>query len=237
MKRLITLFSLVICIQYASAQVKLGLKFSPQLTWVSPESKSISTSGTRLNVSYGLMADFGFTENYAFATEIAITTMSGRLNPGTVQITRDGNTQTVNNLEYLYKLQYLQIPLLLRMRTNELGYWRFYAEFGWNMNFLIRSKADIKATGLDLENVNVNDPDPEDAFDVRTNETPSKGLSSKVNFFRNSLVIGAGTQYRAFGNTLLVTGLRYENTLSDFTDEDRWKASMNLLSLHVGVLF
>lgn len=235
MKKSITFTAIVIaCTFTLHAQIKLGLKFSPQLTWVSEESKSISSSGTVLNASYGLMIDKYFTENYAIATELGITSMTGKLTP--VQATLTRNSVAYTNPDYKYKLQYIAIPVMLRMRTNEIGYFRYYAEFGMNFGFLFRSKANIRATGLELNNVNINDPDPSDSY-VLTDDASGRKLNDEVKFLRSALLVGAGIQYNVFGNTLLVAGIRYENSFSDFASEDAWKASMHMAGLHLGVLF
>lgn len=239
MKKLLTPLAILIgLVNAAQAQVKLGLKFSPQLTWVGEESKSISSSGTRLNVSYGLMIDKYFTENYAIATELAVTSMTGKLMPTNAVINRtENNVGTTHiNPEYTYKFQYINVPLMLKMRTNEIGYFRYYAEFGMNFGFMIRSKADIRASSLELKNVNINDPDPEDEFTLN-DASSGKNLNDEVRFFRSALLVGAGIQYNIFGNTQLVAGLRYENSFSNFVKEDSWKASMHMAGLHVGVLF
>ena len=80
MKKLITTCCIVGAFASASqAQIKLGLKLSPQITWVAPESKGISSGGSKINASYGLMFDYYFTENYAFATEISVANYAGEL--------------------------------------------------------------------------------------------------------------------------------------------------------------
>lgn len=235
MKKLFTSLAIIVALaNNAQAQIKLGLKCSPQLTWISEESKSITSSGARLNISYGLMIDKYFTENYAIATELGITSMTGNITPINAKL--DKNQVTYNNPDYTYKLQYIAVPVMLKMRTNELGYFRYYAEFGMNFGFLFKSKADITASGFELNNVNINDPDPADAY-VVTDNASGKALNDEVRFFRTALLVGAGIQYNVFGNTLLVAGIRYENSFTDFAKEDAWKASMHMAGLHIGVLF
>ena len=52
------------------------------------------------------------------------------------------------------------------MRTNEIGYLRYYAEFGLNNCFLGRARADVSSSSVNLTDVNINDPDDADKFDL-----------------------------------------------------------------------
>ncbi len=213
------------------SQIKMGVKFSPQYTWTSTDSKSISTGSPKVNLSYGLVLDYFVSENYSFGTEFSIGTYGGSIKPDSVYV-KEKNAGTTN-MEYQYKMQYINVPFIIKMRTKEIGYLRYYAEFGLGMSYNIRAKADITSSVLNASNVDVNNPDPVDKYTLQNNGD----LSQSVNFFRSSIIFGGGIQYNAFGNTLLVAGFRYDNALNNFTDESRWKANMNFVALHLGVMF
>jgi hypothetical protein len=230
------IFMAIICLISTNpifAQIKMGIKVSPQYTWTTTDSKSLTTGDPHVNISYGLVLDYHINENYSFGTEFSIGTFGGTIKPDSVYITN--KSAAAKDLEYTYKLQYINVPFIIKMRTKEIGYLRYYAEFGLGMSYNFKAKADISSTSasVDLENVDVNSPDPKDKLTIENDGV----LSQEVNFFRSSIIIGAGIQYNAFGNTLLVAGLRYDSALNDFTDEERWKASMNFLALHIGVMF
>jgi hypothetical protein len=233
MRNIFTAFICFLFITPVFAQIKMGIKVSPQLTWTNTDSKSITTGSSHINISYGLVIDYHINENYSFGTEFSIGTFGGSIKPDSVYISN--KSAAAKDLEYTYKLQYINVPLIIKMRTKEIGYIRYYAEFGLGMSYNFKAKADISSpsASVDLKNVDVNSPDPKDKLTVQNDGELSQG----VNFFRSSIIIGAGIQYNAFGNTLLVAGLRYDNALNDFTDEERWKSSMNFLALHLGVMF
>lgn len=238
MKKLITTCCIIGAFASAAhAQIKLGLKIAPQITWVTTESKGISSSGSKLNAAYGLMFDYYFTENYAFATEIAVASYAGDLTVKDSKITRGGTAANYEDVNYKYRTQYVSVPLMLRMRTNEIGYFRYFAEFGLDLGALVRAKADIKNSSIDLSDVNVNNPDKEDEYGIESNDNPPVKYDDDAVFFRTSMVIGAGIQYNIFGTTQLVAGIRYNNALNNFAVEDNWKARMNAVSLNLGVLF
>jgi opacity protein-like surface antigen len=238
MKKLITTCCIVGAFASASqAQIKLGLKLSPQITWVAPESKGITSGGSKINASYGLMFDYYFTENYAFATEISVANYAGELIVKDSKITHGGSAAAYQDVNYIYRTQYVSIPLMVRMRTNEIGYFRYYADFGLDLAMLVRARADISSTSVDLTEVNVNTPDKKDEYMIESNDNPSIKYNDDVAILRTAMVIGVGVQYKIFGNTLLVAGARYNKALNNFTVEDNWKAQMNAVSLNLGVLF
>jgi hypothetical protein len=220
------------------AQIKLGFKLSPHITWASEDNKNTLSNGARINLSYGLVADYYFTENYAIATELAMTTYGVNLAlPASkyTAIQSNGVNTPANgsDLTYDYRLQYFQMPLLLRMRTKEIGYLRYYGEFGLGAGWLMRSKADISGpAGVSYSNVNINEPDEVDKFDILEAK-----YSDDVNSLRLSMILGAGIQYNFFGNSLLFAGVRYDNGLNSFTSDSRWTTHLNFIALHAGILF
>ncbi|MFI5222574.1 MAG: porin family protein [Bacteroidia bacterium] len=232
MRKIFSTILFLLWIPFVHAQIKLGIKASPQYTWTSTDSKSLTTSGSRINISYGVMIDYFFSENYSIGTELSIGTFGGTISPDSVYVKNTGT----KDLQVNYKLQYINLPFILKMRTKEIGYTRFYAEAGFGMSFNFRAKADVSSSNsaLNRTNIDVNNPDPSDKEYINFN---NNGLSPKVNFFRFSFILGAGVQYNIFGNTMLIAGLRYDNSISNFTDESSWKANMNFVALHFGVLF
>lgn len=222
---------------FTQAQVKIGLRAAPHLTWATSGNKNTFSNGTRMNASYGMMLDYYFAENYAIGTELSIYSFGVNVN-----LKRDRyngvsvagqNIPPNANLNYDYRLQYFQIPLLIKMRTNEIGYFRYYGEFGFAAAFRTNARADIQTTGLKLQNVNVNNPDEED----RISFTGKPEYNDDVALFRTGIIIGAGVQYNVIGNSLLQVGIRYEDGLNSFTKSAQWKTSVNYVALNLGFIF
>lgn len=246
MKKIILATLAISLVVSAKAQVKIGIRVAPQMTWSTSDNKSTSTNGTRINAGYGLIVDYFFTENYALGAEIGLQSFGTNLNLDKSRYSyisyqqRDANTgavasATITNLDdlsYDYQLRYLAIPVILKMRTNEIGYLRYYAEFGFSSGFLVRSKADVSMDKFALTNVNINDPDKEDQFDIHPDM-----YSDRVSGYRGALIVGVGIQYNIFGNSMLIAGLRYDNGFTSFTSDERWKTSLSNVALNIGVLF
>lgn len=237
MRKIICITILLNVYQLANAQIKLGLRTAPQLTWSKPDNKVTSTNGTRVNFTYGLMIDYYFTDNYAIGTEFSLQTLGTNMQIDQSRFTNISsngvNYPSSADLNYDYRLKYIQVPVILKMRTKEIGYLRYYAEFGFGVNFLTRAKADVSmGTSFEKENVNINDPDEEDQFALAPND-----YDTRANSIRTGLIMGAGIQYNMFGNSLLVAGLRYDNGFSNFVKDDKLKTTINYIALNIGVLF
>lgn len=236
MKRLIIAVLFLMFASGVSAQVKIGLRAAPQLTWSSPDNKSTSTNGTRVNFGYGITIDAYFSENYAIGTEFTLqsfgTNLSLDQNKFTSVTHKGASIPATEDLDYNYKIQYIQIPLLLKMRTKEIGYVRYYAEFGAAAGFLTRAKADVEMNTLSLSDVNINNPDDEDKFSI-----DPTGYQDGVSKFRGSMLIGAGLMYNVHSESYLTAGLRYDRSFTSFTEDDRWKTGLDGLVLNVGFLF
>jgi hypothetical protein len=237
MRKIFYIIAIICLYQTANAQVKLGLRVAPQLTWSKADNKVTSTNGTRVNLAYGLMLDYSFNENYAIGTEFSLQTFGTNLNIDQSRFTNlvddNGTYLATDDLKYNYKLNYIQVPILLKMRTKEIGYIRYYAEFGFSAGFLTKAKADISmGNSFERENVNVNDPDDEDDFRIAPTNYDTRASS-----FRAGLIFGAGIQYNIFANSLLVAGLRFDNGYSNFVKDDKLKTNISYLALNVGILF
>lgn len=237
MRKIICITILLNIYQLANAQIKLGIRVAPQLTWSKPDNKVTTTNGTRVNAAFGLMIDYYFTDNYAIGTEFSLQKLGTNMQIDQTRFTNISsqgiNYPPTGDLKYDYRLNYIQVPVILKMRTKEIGYLRYYAEFGFATNFLTNAKADVSmGTTFEKENMNINEPDEEDEFSLAPTD-----YDTRANAIRTGLIVGGGIQYNMFGNSLLVVGLRYDNGFSNFMKDDRLKTTINYLALNIGVLF
>ena len=106
------------------------------------------------------MVDYYFTENYAISSEFCVNTYGANLNvlkDKYSDVVYGGKTYSnTDDLKYDYKLQYFQVPILIKMRTKEVNSMRYYAEFGFGMGFLFKQKADVSFGTTTISNVNIN---------------------------------------------------------------------------------
>lgn len=228
MKRLLLLTSIfflsVVTLHAQDQQFHFGFKFAPTLAWIKPDTKGLDRDGSKLGFSYGVVTEFRIQDNYAFATGLQVTYRGGDLT-----YRRDNNPlQPVYS--YGINLQYIEIPLTLKMKTNEFNKIRYFGQFGFEPGFNIRARAKANMPGFD-------------------DEENFKDFIKPLNL---SMIIGAGAEYTISGSTVLVGSLEFNNGFVDILDTQRvydplatppgvvdteWKGSTNFFALNIGLLF
>jgi len=198
-----------------------GLKFTvfadPKLSWMSPDLKDVSSEGSKLGVNIGLNVDNYFAKNYAFMAGISIDNTGGKLKYDFEKNmdTRSAEDSIIPTGSVLnYKLQYINIPLGLKFKTNQIGYTTFYTHLG------INGGINIKATG-EVDNFELN----------------NENISDEVKLFTLGYFIGAGVEYSIAGSTAIVIGITYTNGFIDITPDNNNKVTLSNFALRLGVLF
>jgi len=219
---------------------EFGLRIAPNISWVTPDSKSIDANGISLDWNYGFTVSRYINERYAFGTEINVVNVTSKFkfNNNVYLFKSDAVKGNTGDLSMTYNLRYLQIPILFKMRTNPIngGKLRVYGEFGMGLGLLIRSKIDVSSSVVKVDNMDAQNPDAADKFDIRADST-SAAYDKSVSFFNPSFIIGGGVQYDLFSNTKVYTGLRYNGGLVDMLYEDKWAATNSFTSLSFGIIF
>jgi len=210
MKTKLLLLAVFLAPLFATAQYKsqLGFTTSPTFGWLtfpSGQSPEIEADGMRTGFSYGVLADIPFSENYYFSTALTVSTLNAKA-------TESGNNTSV------YKLQYLEVPLTLKLKSNEMMNRRFYGQFGLNTGINIGSKQDIMYTNS------------------ATPDEKNKDIGDLINTFRAGLVLGGGAEWKMGENMSLLTGLSYSNGFTDVLDGDA-KAKNSYIALNLGIFF
>ena len=229
-KLLLAVLILGCCYQINAQGLRLGLKASSNFSYVRPDSKILTSDGLGVGFSYGLIIDLGIggSDRYVFSTGIDVSTLGSKINLDSVTYTPTAQaSQTVTNLLYEYRLQYLQLPISLKMKTKEIGYITYWGQFGVSPSLLLRANANISSDGnvINLDDEPVND------------ENLPINFKDDVQTIRAALLLGAGIEYSLAGNTALLAGIRYDNGFTDFTKDNSLKATNSYLGLVVGILF
>ena len=237
MKNLILLTTLLSLVYFTNAQTtatpdpgsennfRLGLHFTPTIGFVKSDKAFIKGGGTSLGYNFGLTSDFKLADNYYFATGIDVIFSPVKLNY--VDTLRD-NTNSANNKSNVvlrYKLQYLGIPITLKLKTKEIHFMKYFGQFGVEPQFNIAKKvnADKGAyAGSDY---------------LAPSETNYSNFDDDINFIRLALIIGGGVEYSIGGKTSLVAGLSYNGGFSDINQQKNSKIVNSYVALTLGVLF
>ncbi len=241
MKRIIAPFFVMIFLSSAvQAQLtdnfRFGFNLSPAITWLTSDAPEgqVDSNGSNLAFKMGMMGDYylGSEERFAITSGINITFnqggalkynnlgASGNLFPDS-ELSSSSLDSLANGTSVRYKLQYLEIPVALKMRTADIaagGYMRFFAEVPlFTLGFNTKATADIDAPGGEGQKVN-----------------------DDINLFNVFWGLGGGVEYTVGQNTTLIGGIFYQNGMFDVTQDnnaDDNKASLHSLTLRLGVMF
>lgn len=198
---------------FAQSNVRLGLTAHPNLGFLKVEGgkgKGFSTGFT-----YGLMGDFEFADNYCFATGLTVTTING-----SGEILNYAPYHTVaNDLSYdvKFKMQYLQIPLSIKLKTDENNDIKWYGQFGLTTDVRIGAKQDVEQDNLPLKKIN-------------------ESATGNTKFFRAGMIIGGGAEYRLSGKTSVMGGLTYNNGLTNMSKKPH-TIKNHYVGINLGMFF
>ena len=188
---------------------RLGLTAHPTIGWVKPQIGK--SDGVSLGFSYGLLADFNFTQNYSFATGLTISTINGRSKEVS---TTSSQPPAQTELQLKYKLQYIEIPLTLKLKTVKINDVRWYGQFGLSNDFRIRTQQELNGEP-------VNDDD----------------MLDDIKFYRSGLIIGAGAEFDVNSSMSLTTGLTFNNGFTHITSDKNNRIRNHYIGINFGVFF
>lgn len=203
---------------FAQRDFQLGLQFSPNIGWVKPEGSNIEADGAKIGFTFGVIGDFNISENYIFSTGAQVVNTGFTLNKPDVQTFADNNgaqTTGYGKTTSQVRLNYIEVPLTLKLRTNEIGYMKYYGRVGFalGVNYEATAEEDFtytsaNTTGATLTNEKVNYDD-------------------EINLFRASLIVGAGVEYNLSGNTSLIAGVTFNNGFTNIFSKDVHTSDVN----------
>lgn len=193
--------------------LKLALMAHPNVGFLKVENGK--SNGQSMGFAYGLVGDFIFSDNYSITTGLLVTTVNGRgTMPNFYPYHPAGNPTALYDVKYM--MQYLEVPLALKLKTDEVNDLSWYGKFGFTADFRLGAKQTVETGGTMLaEKVNA------------TNNT---------SFFRAGMLIGAGAKHKVFGNTSLTGGLSYNNGLSNITKKGS-SVKNHFINLDFGIVF
>lgn len=198
--------------------VRLGFKVDPVfVNTLSPKENGIDKDGSGFGVNYGLMADILFSDGRgAFATGIEVAHSSASLK----YVDKEG---MLGKGDYKLKLQHLQIPLSVKLKTNANNGFRWWGQFGTYVAPLLGSRVDFNPSST--------------SGTVQTNRKSMK----ETNRLNMGLLVGAGGEYNISEKTDLFFGLGLENGFIDVTNNSKWdndgKVNLNRWALRLGMFF
>jgi hypothetical protein len=158
--------------RYLDRPISMGISLSPNLSWLQYGDEEEYSSSAKLGFSYGLTADFAFSPNYYFATGLLVNTLSSG-------VTTPAHTGT-------YRIQYVEIPLALKLRSTQRYFRNYYGQFGFTGGINVNGKQKVSP-------------------DYKRKDLQDDQL------MRLALQIGGGVEWQLDHNLIFVTGITYNN--------------------------
>ena len=194
--------------------MRFGVTVLPALNWYKPaDPKKFSSEGVVPRIGVLINGEYSFGSNFAIGFGLGIASMGGKISfTDSVRYAIDDDKilgwkdSTKTSKSYLlrtreYKASYFLLPISLKMRTNEIGYMRYFVEPRLNIGIRKNVRAD------------------DDVTDWRTTDKVSKLENLNINTdmapINLSVTISGGAEYYLSGSTAFVFALGYQYGLSN----------------------
>ena len=201
---------------HGQGKTKFSVHVDPQFAWFGSDDESVEPTGSIFDLQFGLQMDRYFEQNYAFHIGIGINNLGGNLfyTDSTSFVSKGDTSFILPGTSMKHNLQYLDIPLGLKFKTEELGYATFFLQLGFNPMININASATTTDGSFDDENIREN-----------------------IHVFNLGYHAGIGVEYRLGGSTAAIGGLRWTSGLTDVTNNDGANITTKSISIHLGILF
>jgi len=229
-------------------KVRFGAYFSPTITWMHPTASTsddgnyhVTSKGSKVGYCWGLIAEYYFAQNYGITTGFNVDQEGGKIDTRATAAVDQTQPNTVLNTSFDYRLQFIEIPFALKLRSDALGKnnLRVFGQIGLTAAINISKKASYEVT--------YNDQTGAEKTVSGDNELLKGALS--VPPIMLQLNVGAGIEYPITEKLYFYTGLFFNNgflpdatapqnyTLGykgSFTDAN---TRLNNFALRVGLFF
>jgi len=228
----IALLAIQTSAQETLRKFRFGLRASPQMTWIKADYKSIPANesyengGVSIGFSWGPQVEIQMNDQFAIQTGVDVNYSTGKVK-GTIT-----TLNTVQTLDQVYKMRFIEIPFGIKARTKEIGYMRYFFNIGLSAGFRYRANTEFSTSVNNLSKTTV----------------LSSNSNDFVNAFRGAYYLGGGVEYSLSGNTALIGGIVFNNGITNLlksqnstnvanTNLADERAILNYLQLNIGILF
>jgi len=235
MKKSLILLPLILTFAFqltVSAQskipVKLGLKASPNIGWMTPGTKGYSSDGALVGGTIGFISDIYFAPNYALSTGLNFQYINGSLEYRDSLLVTESNHYVTKygDISARYKILYLEIPITVKMSTKQFGKMSYFGQIGFGTGFRLNANKNEE-----FQPVNGEPVDQQYEFNGGTT------------LIREAVLIGLGFTYHLDESSRILVGINYSNSLNNiltgtnYSTNEAEKSHLNFAELNIGFIF
>ena len=206
--------------QYKDSPLKFTISAASHLNWLFSDHPDNTPGPVRLGGGAELHLDYFFEPHFAFSTGVIWTLTGGNMiySKSVPMSFITGLYTLPPGAQLTYRLQFVEIPLGLKLVSREIGYSTFFSDFG--INPMWRNKA----TGDTSDGMNEKNP-----------------IFKEVSRYNVGYHVELGICYSLGNKTSIVVSGFYKNTFLDFTtdymDKPHDNSRINLAGIKLGFGF
>ncbi|MBD1398546.1 PorT family protein [Pontibacter sp. JH31] len=188
----------------AMAQMEIGIQFSPTISgnrFIAEDRHEFEKSSNTLRLGVGVVGDYFFSNNYAFSSGLMYRSKGSKISYTYMAESGDGQLTPTKETDEL-TVQYLEIPVTLKLFTNEVAPdIVVYFQVGGALGTKVSAQVDQKK--------------------VINGEKTAK----RFNVFETSAVLGTGAEMQLGQSTKLFGGVTYLRGLTNI--DSYYKKQLN----------
>lgn len=218
------LFATAIKAQDKSKPFNFSIRVGPNINWLKSNSDAVKFNGALFGFSWGALFEFPFKDNFSYVGGFNIHFAGGKIN-------YTGSNQNIQVIvDEQYTLKYLELPVILKLRTHEVNGISYYGQMGLGTSFRLNSRV-TRTFKL-----------PANSSYSGSFERQDLNSDNLTSFIRESLIIGVGVQYSLQENLKLFGGLNFNNGFTDILKKGPYntgdpKVISNFVEFNVGLYF
>ena len=231
MRFLLLISAFVMTMTLQAQDFQFGFKAETGISWLNSSTENVAKSdGNKMNYVIGAMGELVWADNYVLTAGVGMGFAQG----GTINYLKSSDVfkeSTLQGDQVLqfnsiafpeqtkvdYGLTFVEIPVSFKMKTNEIGYFTYYAELPIiTLRLRTSAEADIEGLGFSSSGENIN---------------------KDIKIIDAAWGLGAGVEYSISDNTRLVGGLYFNSGIIDIESFKGSNTTTRRLNLRVRVLF
>ena len=197
----------------AQQSISFGIHANPTVGWFSSDNNTVKSKGARAGINFGLTLNKYFADNYAISTGISLISVGGSLaHNDSITLKLNKPTGVSAGGKVMYNIEYLVLPIGLKLKSNQIGYITLFADLGLDPKLTLGGKVKIPSLDISKEKAN----------------SELKNVSMGYH-------ATGGIEYSLGGSSAVVVGINFESNFTDITKDTNGQPNDKILHKMFGL--